>query len=155
MIRLFTHRYLIERGTLMPIVIWRLMLLVLLCLPGIGQAVADLEANTPAITRLKQSMQQRHSQLESYYNSGAVGLTRDGLIMLRDANAVPLAARQTVNQLVTAENQDRNALYREIARANSHPEWESNIRATFSQRWISLAKPGWWYQQADGSWRRK
>lgn len=115
----------------------------------------NIEINTPAITKLKQSMQQRHGQLAPYYVSGAVGLTRDGMIAMRDANAVPLAQRQSVNALIAAENQDRNALYREIARANGHPEWEKDIRATFSQRWISLAKSGWWYQAANGSWTKK
>lgn len=134
----------------------RLMVLVLGLSLWIGQVeAADFEANTPAVTRLKQSMKQRHSELELYYDSGAIGFTRDGLIALRDANAVPLSGRQSVNMLVAAENQDRNALYREIALANNHPEWESSIRSTFSQRWITSARPGWWYQQADGSWQKK
>ncbi|MCC7136621.1 MAG: YdbL family protein [Nitrosomonas sp.] len=133
-----------------------LLLLYLLFLPFTGYAQnANIEINTPAIANLKQSMQQRHAQLQSYYDNGAVGLTRDGSVALRDANSVPLAARQSVNALVAAENQDRNALYHEIARANNHPEWERDIRNTFSQRWISLARPSWWYQQADGSWRQK
>jgi len=133
-----------------------LLLLYLLFLPFTGYAQnANIEINTPAIANLKQSMQQRHAQLQPYYDNGAVGLTRDGSVALRDANSVPLAARQSVNALVAAENQDRNALYHEIARANNHPEWERDIRNTFSQRWISLARPSWWYQQADGSWRQK
>src|SRR5690606_35820530 len=86
----------------------RLMVLVLGLSLWIGQVeAADFEANTPAVTRLKQSMKQRHSQLELYYDSGAIGFTRDGLIALRDANAVPLSGRQSVNMLVAAENQDR------------------------------------------------
>ncbi len=135
----------------------RFMVLVSLsCFLCTGTATAvDFEANTPAITRLKQSMQRRHSQLAPFYDSGAVGLTRDGLIVLRDANAVPLSGRQSVNSLVTAENQDRNALYREIALANNHPEWESNIRSTFAQRWVASARSGWWYQQKSGAWQRK
>jgi uncharacterized protein len=120
-----------------------------------GHTAADIEINTPAIASLKQSMQQRHNQLEPYYARGAVGLTRDGLIAMRDANALPLSARQPVNALIASENQDRNALYREIARANSHPEWEGDIRSTFGQRWIDLARPGWWYQAPNGSWVRK
>jgi uncharacterized protein YdbL (DUF1318 family) len=116
---------------------------------------ADLEINTPGIASLKASMQQRHGQLASFYASGAVGLTRDGNVALRDANAVPLAQRQQVNTLIAAENQDRAALYREIARANNHPEWERDIRATFAQRWIERAQPGWYYQNAAGAWVRK
>jgi uncharacterized protein YdbL (DUF1318 family) len=132
-----------------------ILLMLLLSVSSPGYTQANIEIDTPAISSLRQSMQQRHSQLEAYYERGAVGLTRDGLIAMRDANALPLAARQPVNALIAAENQDRNALYREIARANSHPEWEADIRATFGQRWIDLARPGWWYQATNGSWVRK
>ena len=136
--------------------IFRATLLMLLSLmPLAGHTQANIEIDTPAIASIKRSMQQRHSQLEPYYSSGAIGLTRDGLIVMRDANAVPLAARQSVNGLIAAENQDRNALYREIARANSHPEWEADIRSTFGQRWIELARSGWWYQGTDGGWVKK
>lgn len=132
-----------------------LLLIVLFFLPHAVYAGANLEVNTPAITSLKQSMQGRHIQLVNYYENGAVGFTKDGLLALRDANLVPLAKRQIVNGLISAENQDRNLLYREIARANKHPEWEKEIRATFSQRWIKLAKIGWWYQDSGGSWAQK
>ncbi len=139
-----------------PLLLSSFVLLMFLSLiPLAGYTQANIEIDTPAIVSLKQRMQQRHNQLETYYAKGAVGLTRDGLVAVRDANAVPLAARQSVNALVAAENQDRNAMYREIARANGHPEWEADIRSTFAQRWIQLARPGWWYQSADGSWVRK
>jgi len=115
---------------------------------------ADMEINTPAISALKNSMQARHNQLEPNYANGAVGLTRDGLVAVRDANAVPLAQRQALNALVAAENKDRNALYKEIAVANQNPQWESDIRNTFAQRWVEKAKAGWWYQGASG-WTQK
>lgn len=118
-------------------------------------SAADLEINTPAIAALQGSMQARHGQLAPHYASGAVGLTRDGLVAVRDANAVPLKDRQGVNSLVAAENKDRNALYKEIASANGHPEWESEVRNTFAQRWVQKAQGGWWYQNADGGWAKK
>jgi uncharacterized protein YdbL (DUF1318 family) len=127
----------------------------LLAANGYALAQANLEANTPAIAQLKGTMQGRHAQLEPHLLSGAVGLARDGMIQVRDANAVPLAQRQAVNGLVAAENADRSALYREIARANGKPEWESEIRATFAQRWIDKAPGGWWVQDARGAWQRK
>ncbi|HYR05676.1 MAG TPA: YdbL family protein [Gallionella sp.] len=117
-------------------------------------AAADLEVNTPGINAIKQSMQARHVQLAPYYNSGAVGLTADGLVALRDAGAVPLAQRQAVNALVAAENNDRSALYAEIASANGHPEWQAEIRSTFAQRWIQRAQQGWWVQ-SGGAWKQK
>jgi uncharacterized protein len=110
----------------------------------------DLEVNTPAIATIKQSMQQRHAQLAPLYASGAVGLARDGTVALRDASSVPLAQRGQANALIAAENADRAALYREIARANGRPDWEPEIRNTFAQRWIERAQPGWWVQTAAG-----
>ena len=130
-------------------------LALLLLFAGNAWAQANLEVNTPAIAALQASMQKRHAELASLYGNGAVGLTRDGFVALRDANAVPLARRQQVNGLVAAENQDRSALYREIARANGRPEWENDIRTPFAQRWIDKAQGGWYYQNNSGAWTRK
>lgn len=116
-------------------------------------AAVDLEVNTPGVNAIKQSMQARHTQLAGHYHSGAIGLTADGLIAVRDAGAIPLAQRQAVNALVAAENNDRNALYAEIANANGHPEWQGEIRSTFAQRWIQRAQLGWWVQ--SGGWKQK
>lgn len=118
-------------------------------------AQGNLEVDTPAISALKNAMQSRHGRLAAHYASGAVGVARDGTIQLRDANAVPLAQRQQVSNLVAAENGDRAALYREIARANGHPEWEAQVRSTFGQRWIDKAQSGWYVQNAAGQWARK
>ena len=131
------------------------LLLVLLAAVGSAWAQANLEINTPAVTALQSSMQRRHAELAPLFGNGAVGLTRDGFVALRDANAVSLAQRQQVNSLVAAENQDRTALYREIARANGKPEWENDIRNTFAQRWIDKAQGGWYYQNNAGAWTRK
>ena len=117
-------------------------------------AAADLELNTPAISALKSGMQQRHSQLAGFYASGAIGLTRDGLIAVKEASAVALKDRQSLNSLVASENNDRNALYKEIAIANGHAEWEAEIRSTFAQRWVQKAQSGWWYQDANG-WAKR
>jgi len=120
-----------------------------------AQAQADLNVSTPAVRQLTQSMEGRHAQLKKYYDSGAVGLTRDGLVEVRDQNLIPLPERNAARKLVADENADRANLYREIARANGHPDWEQDIRATFAQRWISKAAGGWYYQNASGAWQRK
>lgn len=121
-----------------------------------AQSQADLQINSPAVTSLREGMRQRHrAELRSYYVNGAIGLTHDGLVAMRDASAIPLAQRQQVNTLIAADNQDRLALYREVARANNHPEWESEIRATFAKRWIERVPEGWYYQDANGTWIRK
>jgi uncharacterized protein YdbL (DUF1318 family) len=126
-----------------------------LWLVALAWGQGNLEINTPAIAALKGAMQQRHGQLAPFYGSGAVGVARDGTIQVRDANAIPLAQRQQVAGLVSAENSDRAALYREIARANGHPEWENDVRNTFAQRWTDKAQSGWYVQNASGQWVKK
>lgn len=121
---------------------------------GLTWAQTNLEVDTPAISAIKQSMQDRHLHIAPLYGSGAIGLAADGTVVLRDASGVPLAQRGQASAWVAAENADRAALYREIARANGHPEWEADVRKTFAQRWIERAQSGWWVQGATG-WMRK
>jgi uncharacterized protein YdbL (DUF1318 family) len=121
-----------------------------------AQESADLDISSPEIRAITSSMQARFAQLEKFFSSGAVGLTADGLIEIRDPNAAALAERALVKGLVAEDNRDRNALYAAIARANGHPEWESDIRRTFARRWVERgAQPGWFYQDASGNWRQK
>ncbi len=121
---------------------------------GSLQAAPDLEANTPAISAIKTSMQTRHAQMQSFYASGAIGLTQDGFIAVKDASAVPLSQRGGLAGLVKDENTDRTRLYKEIAAANGHPEWQGEIQSTFAGRWIDKAQTGWFYQK-DGTWVKK
>jgi uncharacterized protein len=115
---------------------------------------ADLNASTPAVRALTAAMEARHPLLERYYASGAVGLTDDGLVALRELALVPLQERNAVRKLVDDENTDRETLYAEIARANGHPEWLADIRTTFAERWIAKAKAGWWVRSA-GVWKQR
>ncbi len=124
-------------------------------LTGFAHAQGNLEINTPAIAQLKSAMQGRHAQLAPFYASGAVGLAHDGTVQLRDASLVPLPQRGAANNVIAAENADRAALYREIARANGNPSWEAEIRSTFATRWIDKAQPGWWVQNASSVWAKK
>ncbi|GGA72704.1 lipoprotein [Arenimonas soli] len=117
---------------------------------------ADITIRTPAIQAIQNRMAERFkSGLQAHFDSGALGFGNDGLVVLRDPAKVPLKDRVSVNQLVAEDNRDRNAVYREIAVANNHPEWEAQIRQTFSRQWVASARAGWWYQAADGSWKQK
>ncbi len=122
--------------------------------PAAHAQQVNLDISSPTIGKIEASMKARHAQLLPHYNSGAIGLTDNGLVAVRDAKAIPLSARKTVKQLAADDNRDRLALYREIAGANGHPEWEAQIRQTFARRWIDLAQSGWYYQ-SGGSWKAK
>ncbi len=120
-----------------------------------AQAAPNFNASTPAIEALKARMKQRFQVLESYYDKGAVGLTQQAGIALRDATLVPLRSRNKIKTAVADENQDREALYEAIAQANGAPKAVKEIRNIFAQRWISHAKTGWWYQNTLGQWKQK
>ncbi len=132
-----------------------LSLIVLLAAANASWAQANLDVNTPGVTAITNSMKARNGQLQGAYQSGAVGFAKDGNLAVRDAGALPLKDRAAINGLVAQENQDRAALYKEIAKANGHPEWEGDIRNTFAQRFIQKAAPGWYVQDGNGAWVKK
>ena len=119
-------------------------------------AEAALNVSSPAVARIKSSMAARFGELEKFYASGAVGVTKDGMLEVRDLNAVALPDRATVKRLVAEDNADRAQLYGEVARASNHPEWEADIKKSFAHRWVATgAKPGWYYQDDSGAWKQK
>lgn len=116
----------------------------------------NIDIDTPQIQAIKERMTERHSEhLADWYEAGAIGFARNGLVEIRDRSAVGLAERRNLERIVNEENADRNAVYREIAVANGHPDWESDIRETFARRWIANAEEGWYYQDEEGTWTRK
>ncbi len=126
---------------------------------GIGSAQAqsapDITIKTPAIQAIQSRMESRfNSTLRAGFDSGALGFTSDGLISVRDAGKLELKDRVAMNAAVADDNRDRKAVYREVAVANGHPEWESQIRDVFAKQWIASAKPGWWYE-SGGGWKQK
>lgn len=116
----------------------------------------DFEINTPQINAIKSRMAQRQRQsLNAWFDAGAIGFTSDGLLTIRDRAAVSLSERRNLESVVADENRDRKAVYREIAVANGHPEWESDIQQTWAREWVNNARKGWYYQDSSGAWRQK
>ena len=130
-----------------------------LSLVGIGTAQAqpapDITLQTPAIQAIQARMAGRFdAELRAGFDAGALGFNSDGTIGVRDAAKLALKDRVAVNQAVAEDNRDRKAVYREVAVANGHPEWESQIREVFARQWVASARAGWWYQ-SGGSWKQK
>ena len=127
-----------------------------LVIPSAYAQSADINIQTPQIQTIQSRMRNRFANvLGKYCTSGTVGFTRDGLVAVRDAAGVPLAERASLNAAVADENRDRQAVYREIALANGHAEWEKQIRDIFARQWVQQARPGWYYQDAGGAWKQK
>ena len=130
-----------------------------LMLIGIGSAHAqsapDISIKTPALQAIQARMEARfNSTLRAGFDSGTLGFTSDGLVSVRDPGKLELKDRVAMNAAVADDNRDRKAVYREVAVANGHPEWESQIRNVFAKQWVDSARSGWWYQ-SGGGWKQK
>lgn len=116
----------------------------------------DINVSTSTIRGLKQSMKKRFPQLIEAYKQGFFGEGMDGLLHLRQKNQLPLKKRAQLSMLVKAENNDRQALYEEIVRANrlgtgAVPKVASIFARTFREK----AQKGWWIQNDEGNWMQK
>ncbi len=117
---------------------------------------ADVNITTPTIRTLKSSMKQRAENIKPYLDGGNIGLSNDGLLAVRSEEGLPLKDKADLTRLVEAENRDREALYREIAKANNFPpDRIEDIKRIFAKSWVKQAKEGWWVQQPDGQWMKK
>jgi uncharacterized protein YdbL (DUF1318 family) len=117
---------------------------------------ADINISNPAIRALKDSIKNRSGSIKPFMDRGNVGLTKEGLLAVRTTDGLSLKERAEVQQLVDAENRDRESLYLEIAKANNFPlESVAKIRSIFARSWVEQAQAGWWIQDAQGNWQKK
>ncbi len=126
---------------------------------GPGEAFAqeaDINITTPAIRALKNSIKKRAKSIKPYLDNGNVGISNNGLLVIRSKEGLNLKEKAAFTRLIKAENSDRNALYSEIAKANNFPpDRVSDIKEIFAGSWIKQARKGWWVQSPDGKWSRK
>jgi uncharacterized protein len=126
-------------------------------LPAVAFAQeADINVSNPTIRGLKESIKRRSAAIKPYMDKGNAGITQDGLLTVRNTDGLNLKDRAEVQQLIEAENRDREALYVEIAKANNIPaEAIPKIKGIFARSWTDQAQPGWWIQDAQSSWKKK
>jgi uncharacterized protein YdbL (DUF1318 family) len=125
---------------------------------GPGEAFAqeaDINVTTPAIRALKEAIRKRAESIKPFLDSGNIGIAKDGLLVIRSKEGMSLRDQASLSRLVNAENSDRNALYREIAKANNFPpERVSDVKRIFARSWMKQAQKGWWVQSSGGQWNR-
>jgi uncharacterized protein YdbL (DUF1318 family) len=116
----------------------------------------DINISNPAIRALKDSIRNRSNSIKPFMDRGNVGIRRDGLLAVRATEGLNLKDRAEVQQLIDAENRDREALYVEIAKANNIArESVPRIKTIFAKSWIEQAQSGWWIQDEQGNWKKK
>lgn len=116
----------------------------------------DINISSPAIRALRSSLEARHPKLVPYYESGAIGITKTGRLATRELGSLDLKQKAELKKLLDADNADRDALYREIVKANDLDEGNlKEVDRIFAESWREKARPGWWIQKDDGTWVQK
>jgi uncharacterized protein YdbL (DUF1318 family) len=119
-------------------------------------AWAQKQGDSPAVQNLKKQMADRFPRLTPYFQKGAVGEGFKGFVEVREAGTLSAAEKTEIKQLVEAENRDRQALYREVAKSmNVSPDQISKVQRIFADKWQQSSAPGWWVQKEDGKWVQK
>ena len=103
-----------------------------------------------------QRMHERFPELKTQLDNGVLGLTEDGDVAIRDADAATLELKK----LVRAENRDRGFLYNAMTFAVGHGgherwDWLNYVDATFGAEWQKQAPSGWWLRNEKDAWRQK
>ena len=116
----------------------------------------NLNLTTPAIRKLVDSMKARNTAIMKFKDKGTIGETNDGMLAIRKMDGLGGEEIRTVKRLLRAENNDREALNKELAVANKIDQADiDKIKAIFAKTRKQKAKPGHWYQDEKGNWTQK
>lgn len=124
--------------------------------PPAANTVPEPAVTNPAIRAIIKSRAERFDELKRSKAQKVVGENNEGLVEVRDLGSLELRERAAVQRLVKAENDDREALYREIAAAtNVDLKQLPQIRKTYAGTLRDKANPGDLIQLEDGRWVEK
>lgn len=119
-------------------------------------------ASMPEVIKAYEDMNRRMPRLNALFDSGAVGLTSQGLITVRDGKKMTLQDESLVN----LENQSRKLIVSSMAKAilkitkveeskGALDQVLGKAAATYAETRREAAKPGWWLQLPNGRWIQK
>jgi uncharacterized protein YdbL (DUF1318 family) len=115
----------------------------------------ETTVSNAAIDSLKAKLKGRSGVLAGYFDAGAIGEGKDGLVAIRDASAVPMKDRAKLNGVVKDENADRKALYKEVAKALKVKDKDlPQVEKAFADQWRETVRKGWWIQSDAGEWSK-
>jgi uncharacterized protein YdbL (DUF1318 family) len=80
---------------------------------------AEGDGTSPRLDQIKAKIKQRYGDVQAAKRTGAVGETNRGLLELAQPEKISDSEQKNkVQRIIAAENQDRKAMYKEIARLN-------------------------------------
>lgn len=127
-----------------------------------ADALAIELSSMPEVLKAYDDMSRRLPKLTSLFASGAVGLTNQGLVTVREKSKVTAEDES----LVSAENQSRKTVVMSMAKAilklNKQKESKAAMdqvlpkaATTYAETKREAAQPGWWIQLQNGRWVQK
>ncbi|MBW2303151.1 MAG: DUF1318 domain-containing protein [Deltaproteobacteria bacterium] len=97
--------------------------------------------SNPTIRALKEKMKKRFNRMKPYYAKGMLKEGDDGYVSLGSLEGLGLKEKRDLKSLVNAENQDRKALYSEVAKAmNIDPGQIGKVAEIFAKEWKKSLK---------------
>ncbi len=119
----------------------------------LSQAQAQIKFNvsTAKANKIKDRQRGRIKQLDKYKKKGFLGESEKGTVVIKSKKFRPIQAKK-IKKLIEAENDDRMALYKEIANANSSQQ--AQVIKSFSKSFQDLSPKGTWVQES-GNWKQK
>ncbi len=119
-------------------------------------------AGMPEVTKAYENMTRQLAKLTALFESGAIGLTSQGLVSVRDKAKVTTQDEA----LVKLENESRktviNGMAKAILKIDKKKESKEALNqlmgkaaATYAELKRDAAKPGWWTQLPNGRWVQK
>ena len=106
----------------------------------IGEVSAD--------SNLTKRMKARLADIMEAKSKGSIGESVDGLLLVRDKKV-----SSKVEKLVTAENADRNSLFKILAKQTGGDT--KLVAKKFAKGVASRAKKGHWFKNPEGNWISK
>ncbi|MBE7466353.1 MAG: DUF1318 domain-containing protein [Planctomycetes bacterium] len=114
----------------------------------------DLNVSTPAIVKLRAALAARAEAVGKLKDAAFAGEGREGMLEIRTLDKVELSKKKEIQDLVTAENADRRALYVEILKACGLPESElGRVMQGAAAQYRAAAAAGHYVQHPEsGAW---
>ena len=130
---------------------------------NLADQLAVETSSMPEVLKAYDQMRNRLPQIKALFESGAVGLNKQGLVTVRDKTKIG-----TGEPVINAENESRKIVITGMAKAlqkvteRQQPGTKVNINElmkkaaeTFADVRREEAKTGWWVELANGRWIQK
>ena len=129
-----------------------------------AEALAVELSSMPEVLSAYDEMSKRLPKLNALFSSGAVGLSKQGLVVVPPAAKTKLAPQDET--LLAAENQNRKTVVMSMAKAILKLQKQKESKAalnqvlgkaaaTYAETKREAAQPGWWVQLQNDRWVQK